>query len=233
MRRREKSPPGSDEGHKSGRDSIRSGENLADQWGLNDPQPGDEEIKTDLDGIRDDNPLTRMKIRTKGWPLQAGRWSATTGELFVGSRTWQKKREPRYKSWVPAGGYLESYQYYTSDQLQKVVDEYFEKTERELKKKLDDAAATMKAAQEAHSVNRKNLADQWGLNDPQPGDEEIKTDLDGIRDDNPLTRMKIRTKISTVTATPGEEERKRLLAERQRKSNERQWKADKKQHSKK
>ncbi|CAJ0566561.1 unnamed protein product, partial [Mesorhabditis spiculigera] len=79
----------------------------------------------------------------------------------------------------------------------------------------------------------KNLADQWGLNDPQPGDEEIKTDLDGIRDDNPLTRMKIRTKTSTVTATPGEEERKRLLAERQRKSNERQWKADKKQHSKK
>ncbi|CAJ0585672.1 unnamed protein product, partial [Mesorhabditis spiculigera] len=43
------------------------------------------------------------------------------------------------------------YKDYTSDQLKKVVDEYFEKTERELKKKLDDAAATMKAAQEAHS----------------------------------------------------------------------------------
>ncbi|CAJ0566560.1 unnamed protein product, partial [Mesorhabditis spiculigera] len=43
------------------------------------------------------------------------------------------------------------YKDYTSDQLQKVVDEYFENTEKELMKKLDDAAATMKAAQEAHS----------------------------------------------------------------------------------
>ncbi|CAJ0566559.1 unnamed protein product, partial [Mesorhabditis spiculigera] len=45
----------------------KGGEDLAQKWGLND-QPPDEEIKTDLDDIREDNPLARMKPNKHGKP---------------------------------------------------------------------------------------------------------------------------------------------------------------------